>query len=65
LPFALNTGIYTAALNTDQGGAFNTAIANATTGDYLFLRNSLNANPTNANFSGKFIAFQLTYISTN
>lgn len=65
LPFALNTGTYTAAVSTDQGGAFNTLVANAATGDYLFLRNSSNANPTNANFSTKFVAFQLTYITTN
>lgn len=65
LPFALNTGIYTAAINTNQGGDFTTLIADSSVGDYLFIRNSTDTDPTNANFSTKFFAFQLTYITTN
>jgi hypothetical protein len=65
LPFAISQGTNTGALGTDQGGAFNTVVANYGSGDFVYLRNSSNANPTNADFSTKFVAFQLTYTSAN
>lgn len=61
LPIAVNSGIWTGAVNTDQTGAFTTAIISAGSGNFVFLRNSSNASPTNANFSGKFINFTITY----
>jgi hypothetical protein len=62
LPISVNSGQWTGALNTNQAGAFNHVLIAFTGGDFVFLRNSSNANPTNANFSGKFINFSITYI---
>lgn len=61
LPISVNSGQWTGAVNTDQAGAFTTALISAGSGNFVFLRNSSNANPTNANFSGKFVNFSITY----
>lgn len=62
LPFVPGSGNATGALGTDQTGAFNiVTIASAV--NYIYIRNTSNQNPTNANFSGKFVSAAITYIA--
>ena len=61
MPFAPTAGNATGALSTSNASATVYVVTIASALAILYLRNTANNNPTNANFSAAFLSFSITY----